>query len=98
MAATNYYDRILEVMRVKGVTKSALGEQMGVKKQNVNALLETNNIEKLLLIAKVLGVTLNDLVETQEATPEVKGCIVYKGVVHPINSKDDIHDILKVID
>lgn len=98
MAASNYYDRIIQVMRMKGVTKSALGEQMGVKKQNVNALLETNNIDKLIQIANLLDVSLNDIIETKEAAPEVKGCIVYKGVVHPINCKDDIQEILKAID
>ena len=98
MAASNYYERILEVMRMKGVTKSALGEQLGVKKQNVKTLLETNNIEKLIQIANLLGVSLTDIVDTKEATPEVKGCIVYKGVVHPINCKDDIQEILNTID
>lgn len=98
MAANNYYERITEVMRHRGITKSELGERMGVKKQNVNVLLETNNIEKLLSIAQVLGVSINDLIEAEQAAPEVKGCIVYKGVVHPINNKQDILNILEIID
>ena len=98
MAANNYYERIIEVMRHRGITKSELGERLGVKKQNVNVLLETNNIEKLMSIASVLGVSLNDLIEAEQAAPEVKGCIVYKGVVHPINSKEDIQNILSTLD
>ena len=98
MAANNYYDRIIEVMRHQGITKSELGERMGVKKQNVNVLLETNNVEKLMSIASVLGVSLNDLIQAEQAAPEVKGCIVYKGVVHTINTKQDILDILNLID
>ena len=98
MAANNYYERITEVMRHRGITKSELGERMGVKKQNVNVLLETNNIEKLLSIAQVLGVSINDLIEAEKAAPEVKGCIVYKGVVHTINNKQDILNILEIID
>lgn len=98
MAANNYYERITEVMRHRGITKSELGERMGVKKQNVNALLETNNIEKLMSIAQHLGVSLNDLIEAEQAAPEVKGCIVYKGIVHTVNSKQDILDILELID
>lgn len=97
MATNNYSERILELMRVKGLSKSDLGDSMGVKKQNVNLLLETNNVEKLIGIAKVLGVSLNDIVGEYETEPEVKGCIVYKGVVHPINAKQDIEEILKVI-
>ena len=98
MATSNYSDRITEVMRLKGITKSELGERMGVKKQNVNVLLETNNVEKLIGIANTLGVSLNSLLVIDEAAPEVKGCIVYKGVVHPVNSKQDIQEILTLID
>lgn len=98
MATSNYSDRITEVMRLKGITKSELGERMGVKKQNVNVLLETNNVEKLIGIANTLGVSLNSLLGIDEAAPEVKGCIVYKGVVHPVNSKQDIQKILTLID
>ena len=98
MATNNYYERIIEVMRHRGITKSELGERMGVKKQNVNVLLETNNIEKLLSIANHLGVSLNDLIEAEQSAPEVKGCVVYKGIVHPINCKQDILDILEIID
>jgi site-specific DNA-cytosine methylase len=36
--------------------------------------------------------------EWDETAPEVKGCIVYKGVVHPVNSKQDIQEILSIID
>jgi len=97
MATNNYSERISELMRTKGLSKSDLGDSMGVKKQNVNLLLETNNVEKLIGIAKVLGVSLNDIVGEYDAEPEVKGCIVYKGVVHPINTKQDIEEILKVI-
>ena len=98
MATSNYSDRIMEVMRLKGITKSELGERMGVKKQNVNVLLETNNVEKLIGIANTLGVSLNSLLGIDESAPEVKGCIVYKGVVHPINNKQDIQKILTLID
>ena len=98
MATSNYSERITEVMRLKGITKSELGERMGVKKQNVNVLLETNNVEKLIGIAKTLGVSLNSLLGIDETTPEVKGCIVYKGVVHPVNCKQDIQEILDIID
>ena len=97
MATNNYSERILELMRIKGLSKSDMGDSMGVKKQNVNLLLETNNVEKLMGIAKVLGVSLNDIVGEYDTEPEVKGCIVYKGVVHPINTKQDIEEILKVI-
>lgn len=97
MASNNYSERIAEVMRIKGISKSELGDMLNVKKQNVNNLLETNNIEKLLSIAKCLGVSLADIIGDEDSVPEVKGCIVFKGVVHPINCKQDIEEVLKII-
>ena len=98
MAEINYSERILELMRTKGITKSELGRMMDVQKQNVDALIKTNSIEKLIGIAKNLGVSLNDIIQEEPLPEEVKGCIVYKGVVHPINSKDDIQNILNTIE
>lgn len=92
-----YSERILELMRVKGISKSDLADSMGIKKQNVNLLLKTNNVEKLIGISKVLKVSLNDIIGEYKFEPDIKGCIVYQGVVHPINSKKDIEEILKEI-
>ncbi len=97
MAEINYSERILELMRTKGITKSELGRMMDVQKQNVDALIKTNSIEKLIGIAKNLGVSLNDIIQEEPLPEEVKGCIIYKGIVHPINSKDDIQNILNTI-
>ena len=74
-------------MQGKGITKTELGNLMGVKKQNVPLLLQTNNIEKLLEICKHLNVSLNDIIGEQKVVEEVKGCIVYKGIVHTINNR-----------
>ena len=98
MAEINYSERILELMRTKGITKSELGRMMDVQKQNVDALIKTNSIEKLIGIAKNLGVSLNDIIQEEPLPEEVKGCIIYKGIVHPINSKDDIQNILNTIE
>ena len=92
-----YSERILELMRVRGISKSDLADAMGIKKQNVNLLLKTNNVEKLIGVSKVLKVSLNDIIGEYKTEPDVKGCIVYQGVVHPINSRKDIEDILKGI-
>ena len=96
--ATNYSERIIELMQGKGITKTELGNLMGVKKQNVPWLLQTTDVEKLLRICEHLNVSLNDIIGEQKVVQDVKGCIVYKGIVHPINSKQDIEDILNTIE
>ena len=53
--------RIEEILKERGISKTQFAEMMGVKKQNVNLLIETNNIQKLEQIAGVLGVNFMEL-------------------------------------
>ena len=39
--------RIEEILRERGITKTQFAEMMGVAKQNVNLLLNTNNTQML---------------------------------------------------
>ena len=53
--------RIAEILAERNISKTQFAEMMGVKKQNVNLLIETNNIQKIEQIAEVLGVDFSDL-------------------------------------
>ena len=53
--------RIEEILKERGITKTQFAEMMGVAKQNVNLLLNTNNTQKMEKIAEVLGVKFTDL-------------------------------------
>ena len=53
--------RIAEILQEKGISKTEFAEMMGIKKQNVNVLLETNNIKRLDEIATALNVELSEL-------------------------------------
>ena len=43
---------IAEVLQEKGITKTEFARIMGIQKQNVHSLLETNNIRKIEEIAE----------------------------------------------
>ena len=92
--------RIAEVLADKGVSKSEFARLMGIQKQNVNALLETNNIRKIEEIADKLGVKFSDLIDDGNvgSQPEVTGYIEFKGEVFRIKSKADIEELLKQIE
>ena len=98
MSTHNYKERILELMHTKGLSKSELGNAMGVRKQNVNTLLETTNVDKLISISKILGVALNDIVGIGVTESSVKGCVFYKNTVYTINSKQDLEKLLTIIE
>lgn len=92
--------RISEILQERGISKTQFAEMMGVKKQNVNLLIETNNLQKLEQIADVLGVEFSDLIvdNKQPQTEELNGFVEYKGEIHRIKTKSDLENLLKSMD
>ena len=88
--------RIAELLAERNISKSQFADMMGVKKQNVNLLIETNNIQKLEQIAEVLGVNFIDLiVDDKQPQDELNGFVEYKGEIYRIRTKEDLENILK---
>ena len=90
--------RIAEILQDKGISKTEFADMMGIKKQNVNVLLETNNIKKLDEIAIALGVDVTDLWKDKNVTePSINGFIEINGEVFTIKSLEDynrLHSML----
>ena len=90
--------RIEEILRERGITKTQFADMMGVAKQNVNLLLNTNNTQKMEKIAEVLGVKFTDLfVADDQPQDELNGFAEYKGEIHRIRTKSDLENLLKSI-
>ena len=89
--------RIAEVLAEKGISKTEFARLMGIQKQNVNALLETNNIRKIEEIADKLGVKFSDLVTDTDAEPQpgVSGYIEFAREIVKISSVEDIERVLE---
>ena len=88
--------RIAELLVEKGISKTRFAEMMGVQKQNVNLLLNTNNIQKLEQIAEALGVEFSELfVYDKPAEEAVNGYVEFRGEVFRIKSKTDLEELLK---
>ena len=87
-----------EMLRVKGLSKTDFAERMGVKKQNVNALLQTKNILTLKKAAEVLEMPLELLVSTPESTEvEINGFLEINGEMRKIKGKDDLIEVLSEV-
>ena len=91
--------RIAEILSERGISKTQFADMMGIAKQNVNLLLQTNNIQKLEHIAEVLGVDFSDLyINDKQPQDELNGFIEYKGEVYRIKTKTDLENLLKYIE
>lgn len=90
--------RIEEILKERGISKTQFADMMGVAKQNVNLLLNTNNTQKLEKIAEVLGVEFTDLfVLNNKPQDEPNGFVEYKGEVYRIKTKADLIELLNII-
>ena len=88
--------RIEEILKERGITKTQFADMMGVAKQNVNILLNTNNTQKMEKIAEVLGVKFTDLfVVDNQPQDELNGFVEYKGEIFRIRTKADLKSLLK---
>ena len=90
--------RIAEILSEQGISKTQFADMMGIAKQNVNLLLQTNNIQKLEQIAEVLGVDFPDLyINDKHPQDELNGFIEFRGDVYRIKTKADLENLLKHI-
>jgi DNA-binding Xre family transcriptional regulator len=89
--------RIAEILQEKGISKTEFAEMMGIKKQNVNLLMETNNLKKLDEIATALEVEITDLWKSDNREPCINGFIEVNNKVYTIKSKDNFNELYKVI-
>lgn len=93
---TTYFENHAPEMLAKaGITKAKLAEKLGVAPQNIKKVLETKNVKTLIKVAEALGVTLDVLLygNEKEAT-RITGYIEVGGIIHKIQSKEDIESIL----
>lgn len=90
--------RIAEILQEKGISKTEFAEMMGIKKQNVNVLLETNNIKKLDEIAEILGVELTELWKNKNnSLPSINGFVEFDNIVYTIKSKEDFNNLYRIL-
>ena len=92
--------QIEHILREKRITKSAFADMLGIKKQNVNGVLETKNLDKIQEIANTLGVDYLQLITDKDETPKptINGFVEYNEKIYKISSKKDLENLLQTIE
>ena len=84
-----------DLLKQAGLTKTELAVKLGVKPQNVNKLLATNNIHTLARMAEILGVSLHYLLYGPSSIDaELNGFVEYDGKIYRIKNKSDLESLL----
>ena len=92
-------ERIEEIMKEKGISKAEFARRMNIKPQNVNVVLDTDNLKKLMKIAEVIGCDVSDFLVNNNQEPQhvINGFIEYDGVVYAIKSMNDLINFQGII-
>lgn len=92
--------QIERILHEKRISKTAFADMLGIKKQNVNGVLETRNLDKIQEIANVLGVDYLELItdKTEVQKPTINGFVEYSEKIYKIVSKEDLVSLLNMIE
>lgn len=101
MSAIYFEEKGAELLKIIGMKKTEFAHRMGIKKQNVNTLFKTKNIETIRKAAEVLGVRFEMLIE-YTAEPDLEEiefltnndasaycCLIQPDDIPSGNSKED---------
>lgn len=92
--------QIERILHEKRISKTAFADMLGIKKQNVNGVLETRNLDKIQEIANVLGVDYLELITEKEEAPKptIYGFVEYNEKIYKIASREDLENLLNTIE
>ena len=84
----------------KGMSKSEFAEKMGYKRQNLDAMLDSQkkDINTVVRMSEVLDIPLLEFIGMQQHTDTIYGVLYVNGKPEIVNSREDINNLLKQLD
>lgn len=94
---TYFYYHADEILKSAGLTKAQFAAKIGIKPQNVNKLLGTNNVHTLGKIADMLEVSLSYILYGPTSSATLNGFVEYDNIIYRIKNKEDLVALLEKI-
>ena len=88
------------MLKQKGISKAEFATQMGVQRQNLDALLKSQkkDINTIIKMAEILEVPFDVFCGFTDASdPQPQGIIKYKDHFYDIKTKQDLVNLLSVV-
>ena len=84
----------------KGMSKAEFAKQMGVQRQNLDALLESKkkDINTIIKMSEVLGIPFLEFIGMQKKSEDIHGCIFVNGDPVVVNSKEELLKLAKTLE
>lgn len=92
--------RIKEVLKEKGVTATALADELGVSNNTITRVANETakpSIDLLQRMSEKLDVDIRELFQPTKGGEPLNGFVQYKDKVYTINSKRDLENLLESI-
>lgn len=95
---TYFEEHADEILKEKGISKTAFAKAMGVAPQNANKLFGTKNAITLCSISDYLSIPLKVLLlGYNTADKEIHGCIYIDGEPNLVSSKQELENLLNTL-
>ena len=88
------------LIAAKGMSKSEFAEKMGYKRQNLDAMLESQkkDINTVVKMSEVLEIPLLEFIGLQQHDNSIYGVLYVNGKPNIINNRDDVEKLLEELE
>lgn len=92
-------DYILGLVEQRGMSKAEFAKQMGIVRQNLDAMLESKkkDINTVIRMAEVLGLSLDEFLYGKQMV-KINGFVCIEDVMFVIKSREDLMKVLEEYD
>jgi transcriptional regulator with XRE-family HTH domain len=92
-------DYILGLVEHRGMSKAEFAKQMGIVRQNLDAMLESKkkDINTVIRMAEVLGLSLDEFLYGKQ-TVKINGFVSVDDTIYTISQKSDLQRVLANIE
>lgn len=92
-------DYILGLVEQRGMSKAEFAKQMGIVRQNLDAMLESKkkDINTAIRMAEVLGLSLDEFLYGKQMV-KINGFVSVDDTIYTISQKDDLQRVLAEIE
>lgn len=89
---------ITGLIAAKGMTKSEFAEKMGYKRQNLDAMLDSQkkDINTVVKMSEVLNIPLLEFIGLQQHTDTIYGVLYVNGEPNIVRNRGEVKDLLNI--
>ena len=92
-------DYILGLVEQRGMSKAEFAKQMGIVRQNLDAMLDSKkkDINTVIRMAEVLGLSLDEFLYGKQNV-KINGFVSVDDIVYTIKQKEDLTKVIEEIE